>query len=215
VGRPTKSAALHDLQGTELRTNLAVSAVPGALPRPDRSLSKEAKKKFRQLAKQLHDVRQAVTAGDADLLTLYCSTWERLQQANENIRTQGLIVEYVRFDSNGRPITVEKPNISLKIAEVCERTCLSYLARLGLTPKDREHVRPTAPRASGREKTARERLEEEQAELEALDSVVDEPVNDEGLLADIAEINATVLAEEPLTPAQELLKEVDEALEEK
>jgi P27 family predicted phage terminase small subunit len=214
VGRPAKSPELHALQNTELRSNLAVSAVPGALPRPDKSLSKEAKKKFRQLAKQLHDVRNAVTAGDADLLTLYCSTWMRLQQANENIRTQGLIVETTRLDAAGIAHVVERPNISLKIAEVCERTCLSYLARLGLTPKDRELVRPTAAKPTGREKTARERLDEEQAELDALDVAVDEPANEE-LLADLAEIESTVLVDEPLTPAQELLREADKALEDK
>jgi P27 family predicted phage terminase small subunit len=167
MGRPTKSAALHELQGTEMRSNLAVSQVPGALPRPPKFLSKEAKKKFRSLAKQLHDDRRAVTAGDADLIALYCSTWMRWVQACENIATEGLIVEYTRQDSNGVAHIVERPNISLKIVEVSERACLSYLARLGLTPKDREHVRPTAPKASGKEQSALEEIDEQIAEVQA------------------------------------------------
>jgi P27 family predicted phage terminase small subunit len=205
MGRPAKSAAIHELQSTELRSNLAVSSVPGALPRPDKSLSKDAKKKFRQLARQLHDVRQAVTAGDADLLTLYCSAWERLQQANANIRTEGLIVEYVRLDKDGVSHSVERPNISLKIAEVCERTCLSYLARLGLTPKDREHVRPTAAQRTSKGQTLAERLDEEIAALEQQDAVA--PADDEDLHSAIDETAA-----EPLSEGAALMKAADEAL---
>jgi P27 family predicted phage terminase small subunit len=165
MGRPTKSAALHELQGTELRSNLAVSNVPGDLPRAPNFLSKDAKKKFRALVKQLA-VRRAVTAGDADLIAIYCGTWERLQQALKNVADEGLIVEYTRLDAKGNPVTVERTNISLKIIEVSERACLSYLARLGLTPKDREHVRPTAARSTGKEQSEAERLMEERAELQ-------------------------------------------------
>jgi hypothetical protein len=35
--RPAKSQALHDLHGTELRSNLAESHVVGALPRPPKA----------------------------------------------------------------------------------------------------------------------------------------------------------------------------------
>jgi hypothetical protein len=40
---------------------------------------------------------------------------------------------------------VEKPNLHLKIIEVAERSCVQILVRLGLTPRDRSSVRPTAP----------------------------------------------------------------------
>jgi P27 family predicted phage terminase small subunit len=161
-----------------MRSNLAVSNVPGDLPRAPNFLSKEAKKKFRALVKQLAE-RRAVTAGDADLIAIYCGTWERLQQALKNVTDQGLIVEYTRLDAAGHQVTVEKANISLKIIEVSERACLSYLARLGLTPKDREHVRPTAPKATGKEKTERERLSEEIAALEAQQAEEAEQARDE------------------------------------
>jgi P27 family predicted phage terminase small subunit len=186
------------------------SRVVGALPRPPKFLSKEAKKKFRSLAKQL-DVRRAVTAGDADLIAIYCSTWERWQQALDNLRTEGLIVEYTRLDAGGKEVTVEKPNISLKIAEVAERACLSYLSRLGLTPRDRELVRPTAPVEKMPDVTESERLDEEIAVLQAQE-VADKAAQaaDEDLLASIDE----TAVDEPLTETQKLMAEADAALAE-
>jgi P27 family predicted phage terminase small subunit len=168
MGGQSKSAELHELHGTSPhRSSVPTqSRVAGALPRPPKFLSKEAKKKFRSLSKQL-DVRRAVTAGDADLIAIYCSTWERWQQALDNLHTEGLIVEYTRLDAGGNPVPVEKPNISLKIAEVAERACLSYLSRLGLTPRDRELVRPTAPVEKMPDITESERLDEEIAVLQA------------------------------------------------
>jgi P27 family predicted phage terminase small subunit len=200
MGGQSKSAELHDLQGTSPhRSSVPTeSRVAGALPRPPKFLSKEAKKKFRSLSKQL-DVRRAVTAGDADLIAIYCSTWERWQQALDNLRTEGLIVEYTRLDAGGNPVTVEKPNISLKIAEVAERACLSYLSRLGLTPRDRELVRPTAPVEKMPDITESERLDEEIAVLQAQE-VADKAgqAADEDLLASIDE----TVVDEPLTETQ-------------
>jgi P27 family predicted phage terminase small subunit len=212
MGGQSKSAELHDLQGTSRhRSSVPTeSRVAGALPRPPKFLSKEAKKKFRSLSKQL-DVRRAVTAGDADLIAIYCSTWERWQQALDNLRTEGLIVEYTRLDAGGNPVTVEKPNISLKIAEVAERACLSYLSRLGLTPRDRELVRPTAPVEKRPDVTESERLDEEIAVLQAQE-VADKAVQaaDEDLLASIDE----TAVDEPLTETQKLMAEADAALAE-
>jgi P27 family predicted phage terminase small subunit len=187
MGRPAKSAALHELQGTQLRSSSkqGESHVDGALPRPPKFLSKDAKKKFRALVKQLAE-RRAVTAGDSDLIAIYCSTWERWQQACENIRTEGLIVTYDRLDAAGTAHAVERPNISLKIVEVSERACLTYLARLGLTPRDRELVRPTAPVATGKEQTEADRLDEEIARLQ--EQAASEPQqSDDDLLDEINE----------------------------
>jgi P27 family predicted phage terminase small subunit len=205
VGRPAKSAELHRLQSTELRSNLAESHVAGALPRPPKFLSKDAKKKFRALVKQLAS-RRAVTAGDSDLIAIYCGTWERLQQALTNIREQGLIVTYTRLDASGAPHDVERPNISLKIVEVSERACLSYLARLGLTPRDRELVRPTAPVATGKEQTVAERLE---AEIAAFEAASGDPVED----VDFSTIDECA-ADEPLSEGAALLREADSMLAE-
>jgi len=144
VARPAKDIFEHALQGTVQRTNAGESHVAGSLPKPPKFLSKEARKKFKGLVRQLAE-RRAVTAGDGDLIAIYCSTNERWLQALAAIRSQGVVCVYKRMTPSGEAIDVEKPNLSLKIAEVSERSMVSILTRLGLTPKDRETVRPTSP----------------------------------------------------------------------
>jgi len=210
VGRPSKDPALHRLHGTELRSNLVESYISGGLPRAPKDLSKEARKKFKQLVKQLAS-RRAVTQGDGDLIELYCCTFERLKQAQANIRTEGLIVTYTRMDAGGNPHDVERPNISLKIIESAERQCLAYLVKLGLTPSSREHVRPTAPVATGKEQTEAERLDEEIARLQeqqASEQAADEPAVEDDLLSTIDEH----AVDEPLSEGEALLRAADEAL---
>jgi P27 family predicted phage terminase small subunit len=99
---------------------------------------------FKSLVRQLAE-RRTVTAGDGDLIAIYCSTKERWLQALEAIRTQGVVCQYERLDADGHVHTMEKPNINLKIAEVSERSMVTMLTRLGMTPKDRESVKPTLP----------------------------------------------------------------------
>jgi P27 family predicted phage terminase small subunit len=213
MGRPAKSAALHDLQSTQLRSNLADSHVEGALPRPPKHLTKAAKKSFRGYVKQLASGgRRAVTAGDGALIGILCVTEERWLQALENLRDEGVVVEYTRLDAGGSPVTVEKPNINLKIAEICERSMVAILSKLGLTPKDRETVKPTSPVSTGKEQTEAERLDEEIARLQeqqASEQAADEPAVEDDLLSTIDEH----AVDEPLSEGEALLRAADEALE--
>jgi P27 family predicted phage terminase small subunit len=89
--------------------------------------------------------RRAVTSGDADLLAICASTWERWVAACEAIRKEGAVKIYSRAGADGHLHEVEKVNLNVGIAKDCERQMLSTLTRLGLTPKDRDAVRPTAP----------------------------------------------------------------------
>ena len=144
MAQPRKDIFDHQLQGTKPRYNPgAESHVAGSLPKPPKFLSKDSRKKFKSMTRQLSE-RRAVTSGDGDLIAIYCSTHERWLQALEAIRTQGVVVEYERLGADGNAHKVEKPNLSLKIAEVSERSMVSILTRLGLTPKDREAVKPTS-----------------------------------------------------------------------
>jgi P27 family predicted phage terminase small subunit len=188
VPRARKPLSLHSLQSTQPQyVATGESRVPASLPRPPKFLSKDAKKKFRALTKQLAE-RRVVTAGDADVISLYCSTWMRLLAAQKSIEEQGLIVTTTRLDSNGVAHAVERPNINLKIVETSERLLLSYLVRLGLTPKDRQTVRPTAPPEeplSKREKTEQEiarlraQLERDDEEFPSREEVVAEKKTDD------------------------------------
>jgi P27 family predicted phage terminase small subunit len=143
VGRPAKDAFQHELQGTVQRCNAGESHVAGSLPKPPKFLSKDSRKMFKSMVRQLSE-RRAVTAGDGDLIAIYCSTKERWLQALEAIRKEGVVRVYQRLGADGLSVDVEKPNLNLKIAEVSERSMCGILSRLGLTPKDRESVRPTS-----------------------------------------------------------------------
>jgi P27 family predicted phage terminase small subunit len=147
MGRSRKSIEEHMLNSTRphyVPGNVPSSIHVGALPKPPKYLSKDAKKKFKGLVRQLA-ARRTVTAGDADLLAIYSSTFERWQASLEKIRAEGPVVAYSRLNNQGKEVLSEKPNLHLAIAETCERNMVSILTRLGLTPKDRESVRPTAP----------------------------------------------------------------------
>lgn len=144
MGRPAKDIFEHVLQGTTQRVNAGESYVAGSLPKPPKFLSKDARKKFKHLVHQLSE-RRAVTAGDGDLIAIYCSQDERWQQALAKIREEGAIRIYTRLSASGEPVQVEKANLNLTIAKDCERAMVGILTRLGLTPKDRESVRPTSP----------------------------------------------------------------------
>jgi len=145
VTRARLSLVEHDLRGT--RPEYTTDSVHvGALPKPPRFLSPEAKKKFRSAVRQLAD-RRAVTSGDTDFLTIYAQTWERWVAACEKVRTEGTIKTYERAGADGHLHSVEKVNLNVGIVKDCQRDILSILQKLGLTPKDRDAVRPTAPPA--------------------------------------------------------------------
>jgi Phage terminase, small subunit len=71
--------------------------------------------------------------------------WERWTAALAKIRDEGIVVAYDRLNNNGEVIQTEKVNLHLAVAKDCEKQMAAILAKLGLTPKDRDSVRPTAP----------------------------------------------------------------------
>jgi P27 family predicted phage terminase small subunit len=151
MSRPKHSRELAELKGqvsdwSRDRTDYSESGIQSAIPKPPKFLSKEAKKKFKQSARELAR-RRAITAGDADLLTLYASLWERWTAALAKIRDEGIVVAYDHFNKKGDVIQTEKPNLHLAIAKDCEKQMAAILSKLGLTPKDRDAVKPTKPNA--------------------------------------------------------------------
>jgi P27 family predicted phage terminase small subunit len=142
--RARKSPEAHRLTGTQPEYENTPFVHTGTLPRPPKFLSPEAKKKFRSAVRQLAE-RRAVTSGDTDLLTIFAQTWERWIAACEKVRTEGAIKVYERAGADGHLHSVEKVNLNVTIVKDCERTILSILAKVGLTPKDRDAVKPTVP----------------------------------------------------------------------
>jgi P27 family predicted phage terminase small subunit len=137
--RPRKSLQQHALENTEVGYVVEPSQ-RGSLPRAPKCLSKDAKKKFRALARQLAD-RRTVTAGDAEILMLYADAYELWLEARSKLKAEGF--RRTTIGADGRE--VEKLNDALITIEKCSRQMVGILTRLGLTPKDREAVRPTAP----------------------------------------------------------------------
>jgi P27 family predicted phage terminase small subunit len=143
--QPAKSLELCKLQGTRSQVvktpAVGDSHVVGGRPVCPRSLSKEARQIFKKLCRQLEE-RHALTRGDCELLRLYATSWDRQRQADAALQEEGLVVTYTRLNANGREIEVEKSNLNLAIAERAENQMVSILDRLGLTPFNREKVKP-------------------------------------------------------------------------
>lgn len=177
MARPQKSEAQHETEGTTLRSNARDSYVAASIPRPPKGLSKDARKKFKDLCKQLAG-RRTVTAADADIIAQYVGCWTRLQKAQLALETEGLIVEYERLDKDGEAHTISAINKNLRIVEACETRCLAYLTRLGLTPKDRALVTPTAPAVPKNEPSE---AEKNAAEIERLRKQIELEQSDGGV----------------------------------
>ncbi len=150
---------IHDLRSTKPQYvkngESQVAATP--LPRPAKFLSKEAKKKFRALVRQLAS-RRTVTEGDADLISIECSLWEQWQQSLLKIREEGSIRIYTRLGADGVATEVEKENLHVKIAQNCQRQMVTILRQLGLTPSARDTVKQVAtPKKTVEEEDQEER----------------------------------------------------------
>jgi hypothetical protein len=57
-----------------------------------------------------------------------------------------MVRTYTRLNNHGEEVETEKHNLHLKIAQDAESRLISILDRLGLSPRARDYVRPTAPR---------------------------------------------------------------------
>lgn len=142
--RPRKSLEDHKLQGT---TPAYVAAntpdlAPGR-PKYPKGISPDAKRAFKRLCSMLAE-RRSLTRGDEEVLRLYCILFDRHAKALEHIALEGEIRTYTRLNNRGEDVQCEKPNLWLKVAEVCESKMAALLRDLGLTPGTRSKVKPTA-----------------------------------------------------------------------
>jgi P27 family predicted phage terminase small subunit len=142
MAMPRKSDELHALHGTKPETPKTVaSAIPAG--RPKFCGPKEVRGVFKKICQMLEQ-RRALTEADGPLLALYCVSYSRAQKANDKLREEGEVCLYTRLDSNGTAHQVEKPNLWLKVAQDAEKQMLACLDRLGLSPMNRDRVRPTS-----------------------------------------------------------------------
>ncbi len=134
---PIESSMSPRFRPTRAKESTATEGRP-ACPR---YLSRAAKQRFRQIARELES-RRALTKGDGELLVLYSVTWERWRTAMDHVIAEGEIVESISKDKYGEPITRQKKNPWLVVAQESEKNMTAYLDRLGFTPINRERCKP-------------------------------------------------------------------------
>jgi P27 family predicted phage terminase small subunit len=172
----------HKLQGTKAHYTEPDSLVVASRPKIPTEFPKGSplRKWFKQYCADL-EKRRTLTSGDAELLRLAALLRERHARAIQHLQTEGEIVTYQRLDSNGQAVDVVKPNLYLKVAQDVERSLISILDRLGLTPANRAKVKPTEKAKekdlAGEALLSREEAERQKSEAEdkaMLDSISDE-----------------------------------------
>lgn len=143
---PRKADELHKLHGSRPhdRTPVTPSMLVAGRPPYPKGLTKEARRVFKTLCRQLEE-RRALTEGDGHLLQLYAIIWDRWSNAQDHLLLQGAVCEYTRLDPNGVAHKIEKHNLHLKVAENAEKQLISILDRLGLTPLAGSKVKATRP----------------------------------------------------------------------
>jgi P27 family predicted phage terminase small subunit len=143
-GHNKKSQTEHWLRDAKPTAAPVEYQVPAAVPKPPKGLAGDAKKLFKQLAKQLAQ-RRAATAADVHLLHLYVVVHQRAARAQAQVDTLGEVVTDTKLDNHGTAHEVLRKNPWLAVLEVCETKMHSILRELGLTPNARTRVKPTAP----------------------------------------------------------------------
>lgn len=142
---PRKSEAMHQLTGTVSQAIPETqSHVQQARPRIPKDLTPEAVEVFKRLCALLKK-RRVLTAGDIELLRLYAILHVRHQKAMAKIQVEGEVCVYTRLNNHGEEVQCEKHNLWLKVAETAEKNLVALQDRLGLTPHNRDKVKPAAP----------------------------------------------------------------------
>jgi P27 family predicted phage terminase small subunit len=141
---PAKAAVLHELHGTTSKAvnPAAQSGIPAGRPKFPANMPVALRPVFKKICRLL-ETRRALTEADGPLLSLYCVSYERAQRANEKLREEGEVCKYARTDNHGEVFYTEKPNYWLKVAQDAEKQMIACLDRLGLSPMNRDKVKPT------------------------------------------------------------------------
>ena len=134
----------HKLQGTKPSYTEPESLVVASRPKIPNEFPKGTvlRKWFKQYCQDL-EKRRTLTSGDAELLRIAVICRDRHARAFAHVQTEGEIVTYQRLDADGHSVDVVKPNLWLKVAQDAEKQLVAILDRLGLTPANRNKIRPT------------------------------------------------------------------------
>ena len=203
--RPRIDLETHEIRGTKPQYVLGDSDTPAGKPKVPRNLSKDAKATFRRLARMLAQ-RRTLTAGDSEILRLYCVAFDRHSRAIEHLANEGEIVDRQRATKSGQLYDVPEKNMWLDIAQSSERYMRGLLSDLGLNPLQRSRVKQTVKKSDdddgGMAPTPAETVLPEPPEI-SLDEVyaqyatVETPTeSDEAQIARAEAIAARIMAED-------------------
>src|ERR1035441_8899690 len=120
MSRPRKSREEHELTGSKQRLTLPDDNIPEGKPTIPRNLSKDAKATFRRLARMLQQ-RRHLSAGDSEILRLYCVAFERHVRATAHLAEEGEIVTSQRASKSGELYDVTEKNPWLEISVSAEK----------------------------------------------------------------------------------------------
>jgi P27 family predicted phage terminase small subunit len=87
--------------------------------------------------------RRTLTAGDVELIRIYCFQYDRHVRNVKLLRAEGEVCTYTVLDSNGQPISRVKENVRMKVVANAERQMADILNKLGLTPTAKDRAKPT------------------------------------------------------------------------
>ncbi|HWZ97281.1 MAG TPA: phage terminase small subunit P27 family [Candidatus Dormibacteraeota bacterium] len=137
-----KSELLHELHGSKPHDRTAdLSHVPAGRPKFPKDLDPALRPVFKRLCRLLQE-RQVLTAGDVELIRLYCFAYDRHERQAVLLRKEGEVCTYTRLDSNGQPHDVVKENVRMKLVAQAERQMASILSQLGLTQVAKDRAKP-------------------------------------------------------------------------
>lgn len=161
MGRKAKPITLHVLQGNPNRlTKKEIEARKQAeeklKPKTDKVkapkwLSKEAKKEFNRIAKELQEIG-LITNVDIDMLAAYCDAYVEYQRCTKIIEEEGLMVEY----TNKAAETNKVPHPLLTKKKQLFEQMKSIAGEFGLTPSARAKI--AIPKQENKEPSELERL---------------------------------------------------------
>ena len=116
-----------------------------------RWLGREAKKEWRRVREELEELG-LLTNIDITALAIYCDAFSKLLQANEEIESRGMFVEYTNND--GATNTIENPAVRTanRYADLIRKMCGEF----GLTPSAR--CKLTLPKQEEKEETPFDRM---------------------------------------------------------
>lgn len=142
--RAAKTIRQHLLQGTVPQSKPEKPSVfQGGRPKRPKHLSQVAWTEFKRLVGILQR-RGTATEGDYVIAALYGEVYARWIALKAQIGDQYMVTTTVT-NNHGVERTVSRLNPLLKVAQADESRLQSLAKELGLTPKDRDKVKPTSP----------------------------------------------------------------------